>query len=88
MFIPRGFTWKLRVIMTPYATYSLTYYEAIAVFTKTLIMNEAMHRFTRTAHAICGTAVGWFPVTEDKVEDDWRDRGRDQHLARGERGLV
>ena len=51
----------------------------------------AMHHFTRTgfmAHAICGTAVGWFPVTEDKVEDDWRDRGRDQHLARLERGLV
>ena len=52
-----------------------------------------MHHFTRTgfmAHAICGTstAVGWFPVTEDKVEDDWRDRRRDQHLARGERGLV
>ena len=48
---------------------------------------EAMHRFRHTgfmAHA----AVGWFPVTEDKVEDDWRDRGRDQHLARGERGLV
>ena len=39
------------------------------------------------AHAICA-AVGWFSVTEDKVEDDWRDRGRDQHLARGERGLV
>ena len=50
-----------------------------------------MHRFTHTgftAHAICGTAVGWFSVTEDKVEDDWRDRERDQHLARGERGLI
>ena len=28
------------------------------------------------------------PVTEDEVENGWRDWGRDQHLARGERGLV
>ena len=49
---------------------------------------EAMHHFMHTgfmAHAVCGTAVGWFPDTGDKVEDGalgWRDRGRDEHLAR------
>ena len=41
---------------------------------------DEIHRFTFT-----GTAVGWFP---DRVEDDWGDRGRDQHLVRGERDLV
>ena len=67
----------------------LSYYEAIAVFTImrlcTVLRVLGLWRMPYAGLL----SSGWpFPVTEDKVEDNWRDRGRDQHLARGERGLV
>ena len=45
------------------------------------------------AHAVCGAfnrmvSSHWVPVAGNEVEGGWSDRGKDQHLARGERGLV
>ena len=44
-----------------YTTYSLTYYEGIAVFTKALIMKQCtVLRVLGLWRMLCGTTVGWF----------------------------
>ena len=51
-----------RLVKTTFkSTYSLTYYEGIAVFTKALIMKQCtVLRVLGLWRMLCGTTVGWF----------------------------